>query len=154
MLTSPLIGGIHTTSTFEDNSFKETLLFSPIIKYNEDWSAEFNEAMNSRVIFTEIDHNYVGPLSAQYKYKARIDTLFDKRNIWVNQENRSIEHYPSPEKVFNEYLTWGLFILYAYDNFPGNDELIQRVIDHVNDMMNTKGFQNRQRLITSWFGCI
>lgn len=138
VLTSPLIGGINATSTFEDNSFKETLLFLPTIKYNKEWSAELNEAMNSRIIFTEIDHNYVGPLSAQYK--TRIDSIFDKRNIWVNKENKSTEHYPNPIKVFDEYLTWGLFILYAQDHFPGNDELLQKVVDHVNDKMSTKGF--------------
>ena len=138
VLTSPLIGGINSTSTFEDQSFKETMLVLPTINYNSEWTSELNEIMNSRVIFTEIDHNYVGPLSA--KFKNKLDSIFNKRSIWVNKDVRSTEHYPTPIKVFDEYLTWGLFVLYCSDNFPGNKVLLQKVIDHVNDKMKAKGF--------------
>lgn len=138
VLTSPLIGGINATTTFEDNHFKQTVLCLPTIKFNNDWTPAYGEAMNSRIIFTEIDHNYVGTLSEQFL--GRIDQIFDRREIWVNKANASTAHYPTPIKVFDEYLTWGLFILYAYDAFPGNVELHRKVIDHVNEKMSDKGF--------------
>lgn len=138
VLTSPMIGGINATTTFEDNQFKQTLLYLPIIQFNSAWTSAYNEAMNSRIIFTEIDHNYVGPLSE--KFKNSIDKIFDKRQIWVNKEHKSTDHYPSPIKVFDEYLTWGLFILYAYDTFPTDHELHKNVVDHVNEKMLEKGF--------------
>lgn len=138
VLTSPMIGGINATTTFEDNQFKQTLLYLPIIEFDNNWTSAYNEAMNSRIIFTEIDHNYVGPLSE--KFKHRINTIFDKREFWVNKDRTSTDHYPSPVKVFDEYLTWGLFILYAYDTFPTDDEFHKNVGDHVNEKMSEKGF--------------
>lgn len=138
VLTSPLIGGINATSTFEDHSFKETMLVLPVIKDNSEWTPELNEMMNSRVIFTEIDHNYVGPLSAQFR--SKIYAVFNKRGIWINKDIPSTAHYPTPTKVFDEYLTWGLFILYCADIFPGNTTMLSKVTDHVNDKMKAKGF--------------
>lgn len=140
VLTSPTIAGINATTTFEDNQFKQTLLYLPIITFNNTWSTSYNEAMNSRIIFTEIDHNYVGPLSE--KYNDKIDAIFDKREVWVNKEVKATDHYPTPIKVFDEYLTWGLFILYAYDTFPTDHELHKNVIYHVNEKMLAKGFPN------------
>lgn len=137
VLTSPLIAGMNATHTFEDNNFKEMLLFLPTIKHNPDWTDSFNKAINTRVIFTEIDHNYVGPVSEQYKDK--INVIFDKRDIWVDAANKSTEHYPNPVKVFDEYLTWGLFILYAYDHY-NNQEVRDEVVKNVNEMMIKKGF--------------
>ncbi|MGH2622619.1 MAG: DUF4932 domain-containing protein [Sphingobacterium sp.] len=138
VLTSPLIGGINATHTFEDNNFKETLLYLPIITNRPDLTKEKSIAMNSRVIFTEIDHNYVGPMSE--KHKVAIESIFDNRSFWVNSSNKSTMHYPNPIKVFDEYMTWGLFILYVSDIFPNNQELLSYVVDHVNSKMVDKGF--------------
>jgi len=138
VLTSPLIGGINATRTFTDNNFKEMLLYLPTIKQESNWTEEYNVAMNSRVIFTEIDHNYVGPLSDEFK--DTIGAVFDKREIWVDATVKSTEHYPTAIKVFDEYLTWGLFVLYVYDIFPQNENILIQVIDHVNDKMRIKGF--------------
>ena len=138
VLTSPLIAGMNATHTFEDNNFKEILLFLPTIRNNKEWSEQFNQAINTRVIFTEIDHNYVGPVSE--KHKEIINSIFDKREKWVNSENKSTDHYPNPIKVYDEYLTWGLFILYAYDKFGSEKELFNQIIENINNMMDKKGF--------------
>lgn len=142
VLTSGLIGGINATTTFEDQGFKEMLLYLPTIKQNPRLSEEHNTILNSRVIFTEIDHNYVGPLSAQYK--SKIDSVFSNRELWVNASNTSTRHYPTPVKVFDEYLTWGLFILYVYDVFPNRASLLDETIAHVNAKMVAKGFPKAQ----------
>jgi len=138
VLTSPLIGGMNATHTFEDNGFKEILLFLPTIKQDKSLSEQFNHALNIRIIFTEIDHNYVGPVSD--KFKDRINSIFNDRAKWVNAANKSTDHYPSPIKVYDEYLTWGLFILYAHDNFGGDKELISQINENINSMMTKKGF--------------
>ncbi len=139
VLTSPLIAGMNATHTFEDNGFKEILLFLPTIRDEKGWTADVKKAMNSRIIFTEIDHNYVGPVSE--KYLERIQRVFNNRDKWINIGNKSTEHYPSPIKVYDEYLTWGLFLLYAYDKFGEDKALFQQIVDNVNDMMiNKKGF--------------
>jgi len=138
VLTSPLIGGLNATTTFEDNNFKEMLLYLPMIRNDKELTNEANIAMNSRVIFTEIDHNYVGPLSD--KYKGTIDTIFNNRNLWVNSSNKSTTHYFSPVKVFDEYMTWGLFILYASDTYANDQNSLKYIIDHINSKMMAKGF--------------
>lgn len=139
VLTSPLIAGMNATHTFEDNNFKETLLFLPTIRSDKNWSEKFRKAINIRIIFTEIDHNYVGPVSE--KNVEIINNIFNSREKWVNAENKSTSHYPNPIKVYDEYLTWGLFILYSYDKFGNDPELFEQIVDNVNDMMiNKKGF--------------
>src|SRR5690606_32176088 len=43
VLTSPLIGGINATITFEDNNFKETLLYLPIITRKHELPEDINK---------------------------------------------------------------------------------------------------------------
>lgn len=138
VLTSPLIAGMNATHTFEDNDFKEILLFLPTIRSDKDWNEKFKKAMNTRIIFTEIDHNYVGPVSE--KNSEKINSIFNNREKWLNTENKSTAHYPNPIKVYDEYLTWGLFILYSYDKVGNNTELFQQIVNNVNEMMTKKGF--------------
>ncbi|WP_293887385.1 MULTISPECIES: DUF4932 domain-containing protein [unclassified Sphingobacterium] len=139
ILTSPLIAGMNATHTFKYKGFKEILLFLPTLREDESWSPKFKKAINTRIIFTEIDHNYVGPLSE--KNKKQIDTIFNNREFWIDASNKSTVHYPSPVKVFDEYLTWGLFILYCYDKFGEDYDLFGQIVENVNDMMvNKKGF--------------
>lgn len=139
VLTSPLIAGMNATHTFEDSDFKEMLLFLPTIREDKEWSEKFRRAINTRIIFTEIDHNYVGPVSE--KNVETINSIFDNREKWVNAENKSTDHYPNPVKVFDEYFTWGLFILYSHDKIGNDEVLFSQIVDNVNDMMvNKKGF--------------
>ncbi|QXP55100.1 DUF4932 domain-containing protein [Cellulophaga sp. HaHa_2_95] len=136
VLTSPLISSMNATQTFEDNDFKETLLFLPTIKNNEALSKKYNKAINTRVIFTEIDHNYVGKVSE--KFTESIDSIFGEREKWVDVNNKGTQYYPTPIKVFDEYLTWGLFILYAYDNYE--QETLSEVTDNINGVLIERGF--------------
>ena len=139
VLTSPLMGAINATHTFEDNEFKEILLFLPTIRSDKDWSELYKKAMNTRIIFTEIDHNYVGPVSE--KNTEKINSIFDHRQIWVDENNKGTGHYPNPIKIFDEYLTWGLYVLYAYDTFGNDSEVFEQTIRNVNEVMvNKRGF--------------
>lgn len=138
VLTSPLINGMNATHTFEDNNFKEILLFLPTIRNNKEWTETFNQAINTRVIFTEIDHNYVGPVSE--KNSERINSIFNNREKWVDSTNKGTAHYPNPVKVYDEYLTWGLFLLYAYDKYGNDESLFQQIVNNVDEMMVKKGF--------------
>lgn len=136
VLTSPLISSLNATKTFEDNGFRETLLFLPTIQNDEDTSKAYNKARNTRVIFTEIDHNYVGKVSESFK--ERIDLIFGLREKWVDVEHKGIQYYPTPIKVFDEYLTWSLFILYAHDTYE--KETVTEVIATINEILLERGF--------------
>jgi hypothetical protein len=78
---------------------------------------KIKEVLMSRVVFTEIDHNYVNPISDQFK--KEIDEIFNDRSKWT--AGKYSNSYPSPYSVFNEYMTWAVFTLYALDTFDEND---------------------------------
>lgn len=139
VLTSPLIGGMNATHTFEDNKFKEILLFLPVIRDDKQWDEQTKRVTNTRIIFTEIDHNYVGPVSADHL--EAIGKSVANRTTWVDTSNKGTDHYPNPLKIFDEYLTWGLFLLYCHDTYPENPELLSKVTAQVNEMMaHKRGF--------------
>jgi hypothetical protein len=117
---SPLVGGAHATQKYKDNNFEQTAMFvcrSPVFN---DYNMNVNEMINSRVVFTEIDHNFVNPISDRYRKK--INKAFAKRAEWVNDfEGSKTQSYNTPYAIFNEYMTFAIFSLYCYDLFPESD---------------------------------
>lgn len=121
VIFSPLIGGSHSTqnySTYNDTGwFNECVMFiatTERVDSMNNLSEKQKEGLMSGVVFTEIDHNYVNPVTS--KYAKLIDTIFSNRNIWAKQGNGS-NWYGSAESVFNEYMTWAVFCLYILDNY-------------------------------------
>ena len=133
---SPLVYGAHSTQKFKDNDFEQTVMFICRAEYNNKYSKNLNEMLESRVVFTEIDHNFVNPISD--KYKNEIDAIFAQRSIWIN-EVTGTSMYGNPYTVFNEYMTWAVFTPYCYDNFPEKDvELF--IVKMEKQMENNRGF--------------
>lgn len=75
--------------------------------------------LNSLVVFTEIDHNFVNPVSD--KFMADINKAFTNRKIWVKAGTNGTDMYGSEYAVFNEYMTFGMYSLYCMDNFKKAD---------------------------------
>jgi hypothetical protein len=88
----------------------------------------------SGIVFTEIDHNYVNPVSCMYR-KA-IDSVFSERTIWANKQASG---YGSAESVFNEYMTHAVFCLYIYDTY---DKVTADMVvaDRIYMMIDRRGF--------------
>ncbi|MEM9329552.1 MAG: DUF4932 domain-containing protein, partial [Bacteroidota bacterium] len=121
---SPLTGGSHSTNRFEGTSFKQTAMFISGPIEDSQYSTAVKNALMTRVLFTEIDHNYVNPVSDQYL--ADISDALKDLSTWSTNSN-----YPSAYLVFNEYMTWALFILYASEHLSEEDftqvnELVER----------------------------
>jgi hypothetical protein len=134
---SPLVGGSHATKRYSDNGFTQTVMFVSKATNSKRYNKALNELLSSRVVFTEIDHNFVNPISDTYDLE--IDKAFSNRNIWVNNSNLGAEGYKTPYKVFNEYMTWASFSLYAYDNFIEDD--VDIFINKMESQMeNRRGF--------------
>lgn len=127
---SPLVEGAHSTNRFSDNGFNLTVMFVCKAEYDYNYNANINEMMHSRVVFTEIDHNFVNPVSD--KYAEIINKAFSNREKWMH-ENADKSAYTSPLSVFNEYMTWGLFSLYCLDNYPEEDA--RKFISTMEDQM-------------------
>ena len=116
---SPLIGGSHSTQNYSTNStsgqFNETVMFvCNTERYDQrpELTEKQKEGLMSGIVFTEIDHNYVNPVSN--KYHNQIDSAFAKRALWSGVK---ANWYNSPVSVFNEYMTHAIFCLWVMDNY-------------------------------------
>lgn len=114
---SPLVAGAHSTKKFEANNFKQSFMFIARAEMDKDYSQIINELLESRVVFTEIDHNYVNPISDDFVNE--INNSFSNREKWANGEQTSA--YETNYKVFNEYMTFGVYSLYLLDNYTQAD---------------------------------
>ena len=140
---SPLIGGSHSTQRYSSPDskgwFSENVMFiCGADRYDsiKGLSEKQKEGLMSGIVFTEIDHNYVNPVSSQYK--AAIDSAFADRKYWVKKGIAS-DGYGSTMSVFNEYMTHAAFCLYIKDSYEKSiaDFVIE---DRESLMVNRRGF--------------
>jgi len=110
---SPLSYGYHATNRHAD----ELVIFVSSPTQHSNLSATLLEARDTRMLFTEINHNYVNPVSDLYL--KEINLAFKNRKKWTG--GKFSDGYSSPYSVFNEYMTWSVFLLYALDRFPTAD---------------------------------
>lgn len=132
---SPLNQGAQATTQFEQKGFKQTFMFVSKVKNEPEYTQAQNELFSSWILFTEIDHNFVNPLSN--KMLKQINSSFASREKWALGE--ITQAYPDPYSVFNEYMTFALFSLYAYDHYSKED--LDIFLPNFEEMMqNTRGF--------------
>ena len=109
---SPLINGSHSTQRFTIGGVRETVMF---IAGPDAVSSTVDARMRTghleRLVFTEIDHNYVNP--ATDRYNGAVRRIFDNVSFWNGDRN----NYRSSTATFNEYMTWAVFNLYARDAY-------------------------------------
>jgi hypothetical protein len=129
---SPLIYGSH--STYRPTGARETVMFiaGPNI-LPETTPEPIRTAELERLVFTEIDHNYVNPVTDLYR--DRVSHIISDLSAW----NRDPRNYRSATATFNEYMTWAVFNLYARDaydstTFAGYRETVIR------NMVGGRGF--------------
>ncbi|MFL9843727.1 DUF4932 domain-containing protein [Flavobacterium rhizosphaerae] len=136
ILCSPLINGLNYTTGFNNNNFSLIQMNIPPLDNYPDLTPLENELLNTRVMFTEIDHNYVGaPTEAN---EELINQIFADRKIWVDENAEGAFAYPNPVKVFNEYMTFGVFVLYCQDNY--DKDTLDKVIGDITLLMTDRGF--------------
>ena len=99
----------------------------------DKYSKKQLEGLAGRMVFTEIDHNYVNPLSD--KYKKEIETFIGDLEAWNNMKYRD---YSNALSTFNEYVTFALYSLYVIDNY--NEEDATLIISRCEERMNKRGF--------------
>jgi hypothetical protein len=132
---SPLVSGAHSTAKFEDKHFNQTLMFICRAEMDPRFSALINELLESRVVFTEIDHNYVNPVSDHYPDK--INASFSGRAKWA--EGDITAAYTTPYMIFNEYMTFAVYTLYVHDAYTA--EALRDYLPMLEDQMEKqRGF--------------
>jgi hypothetical protein len=136
-IISPLTGGYHFVQRVKTDKkkrgFKQTIVYVNPPFHGDKLNFSKYSALNSRYVFTEIDHNYVNPIAE--KFKKDIRTALENTGKW-NKGNRG---YPSKMLIFCEYMTWSVFNLYAYDTYKKETfEYINRRTE--NNMVDNRSF--------------
>ena len=141
VIFSPLITGSHSTQRFQhgylkEPSFKECIMFinSSENMDGRDISESLKEGLRSGIVFTEIDHNYVNPISK--KYLKEIKELMKDKDFWATTDAQ--QNYSSEYSIFNEYMTHSLFCLYAIEKYEV--EIANKIIESRIKMMNRRGY--------------
>lgn len=142
VIFSPLIEGSHSTQQFYKGSyrypaFRECIMFinSPEkIDLNKEYSDRIKEGVMSGIVFTEIDHNYVNPTSADNIIAIR--DLIKNKDLWATKNAQ--ENYQSEYAIFNEYMTHSLFCLYVKENYKEEDSKV--IINQRIKLMERRGF--------------
>ncbi|WP_442588076.1 DUF4932 domain-containing protein [Pedobacter sp. AW31-3R] len=139
ILCSPLINGLNYTEGYTNNKFKLIQMVLPPLEDNPKRTKKLNDAFNTRGMFTEIDHNYTGTPSEHYE--KEINASLANREKWVNPKTEGTQYYSNPKAVFNEYMTYAVFVLYCESIYKDDQELLGQVRDEVNSVMsNQRGF--------------
>ena len=137
IIFSPLTGGLHNTMSLKTKNQSQEQIFmfvSPPYESIDNMDKnefEIKSSHKARVVFTEIDHNYVDPLTD--KYISELKSSMADYKEWNHQKKGS---YTSKYKTFNEYMTWGVFSLYALDTYSKGN--IDTIIEIQSDFMREK----------------
>jgi hypothetical protein len=135
VIFSPLVGGNHNTSRVSFDGYEETLMF---VSGPDGTPLDAKDGGGyARVLFTEIDHNFVNPISNNHL--DAIQAALADLGAWKTQDG-----YVSPYQTFNEYMTWGVFDLWWRDwcvETKCEDEVLEAVRSRsVADIMDRRGF--------------
>lgn len=136
VIFSPLIADTHNTIRLGPEGSKLCVMFVSGPKTGNMKDDILAEVSISRVVFTEIDHNYVNPITDLYS--RQVEEALPDITKW---HDLKMQHdvYRSPYSVINEYLTWAVYLLYAYDNYDAETYAI--IEGRVNQQMEKgRGF--------------
>jgi hypothetical protein len=106
---SPLMGCFHFTNNREGDGFRQTRMFVPLTAVRTTAPTLIEQVGLNRMVFTEIDHNYVNAMTSQYA--KDLNKAMKNWRDW----NDGRGGYESRSLTFNEYMTWAVFTLYVYD---------------------------------------
>lgn len=139
IVVSPLIGGTHSTNRANFQGANQCFMFVSDSSIYEalKLTPKQIEGLYTGVVFTEIDHNYNNPVSV--KSAKDIEKAMPEIAKWSNGSEAKNGFYKTPLKIFDEYATYSIYLLYIYDNFSPKDyEFIRE--RKVNQIINNRGF--------------
>ena len=141
IISSPLIGASHSTSRFFygelfSPSFQEAIFFinTPPSERASSQKMREREVDYSGILFTEIDHNYVNPVS--YKYSDEIQQHFSDKSEWYEYPDSGM--YSNAVAIFNEYMTHAIFCVYAKEQM--SQDRYELAVQDRSALMRRRGF--------------
>jgi hypothetical protein len=136
IVISPLVNGFHSTQRIESDDFNECIMFvcAANLLDSTKYSIKEREGLYSGIVFTEIDHNYINPISETYQ--RDLDLYFGTAQ-WITRGSQA-ESYSDGTGYFNEYMTHAVFLLYIEDHYTGNDSAT--IKKERMELMRSRGF--------------
>ena len=110
IMISPLMLGNQATTRKIGETFGQVFMIVDPPAKTEDMTGVLN---SFKWAFTELDHNFVNPLSG--RHVGKLNAVFSDRQLWA--AGGQGEGCSSPIAVFNEYMTWAVYLLYVEDHF-------------------------------------
>jgi hypothetical protein len=132
VIISPLTGGWHNTISLIGTQYQECLMYISAASENDGGKTDtLTLSAYERVLFTEIDHNYVNPQTDLLKNElSKVDW-----KKWYDNRNSG---YSSAYATFNEYMTWALFLAYEKERYPNQYMAISQ--RETNRLEKNRGF--------------
>lgn len=143
IILSPLVGNNQSASFFESNGFREAQAHVNFPFHTPEnttgWSPEALHVKDGNIVFTELNHAFIGPEGEKPAYRARIQKAFSDLTIW-NDPSKPARGYNTPQASFDEYMNWALVNLRYVDYAPQAEQ--SKLIANIEDMMvNIRGFR-------------
>lgn len=125
IVISPLMNATHFTKHFSFKGNKTSIMWvADGLDYDTKvYSQNQIAGMYAGVVFTEIDHNYVNPVSDNFK--SDIDQIMGNNNRakWIKADGDG-NFYSKGYKIFNEYMTHAVYLIYTNTVYQQDDQTI------------------------------
>ena len=121
VVLSPLVYGSHSAQFIPGGDEGIFFVSGPDVTTSSSTSEGVRKATVQRILFTEVDHAFVNPKTDAYQ--SRVNSIFGSRSKWTTDGS---SFYDSPVAVFNEYMTWAVFLLFVDGRVSDEDFQIVR----------------------------
>ena len=123
---SPLVGNNQSANWFEYNGFKEVQAHVNFPYRQEEEKKEFSrEALrvkDGNIVFTELNHNFIGPEGRKQDYQKDVNDAFVNLTTWIQEGSPAELAYNNARACFDEYMNWALVSLRYIDHAPPLDQ--------------------------------
>lgn len=143
IIFSPLVSDYQSASSFDEDGFREAQAHAtpPYLRSNADTtrSPETHRIVAGNILFTELNHSFIGPEGDKPQYSARIEKALSNLATW-NDPQKPARYYDTPRSSFEEYMNWALVSLRYVDYVPESKQ--DKLIAENEEMMVTyRGFR-------------
>ncbi len=121
IIVSPLMGSTHFTNRFRIDEKESCLMYVADAKAYSTQADVSEQARYLGIVMTEIDHNYVNPESDRYEKQLNNLMGGEQRSKWIKPDGVG-QFYGSGYKIFNEYMTHAVYLLYTSTYLNATDQ--------------------------------
>ncbi len=125
IVTSPLMNATHFTKNFSYKGEKTSIMWvADGTGYDTKvYSQNQIAGIYTGVVFTEIDHNYVNPVSDNFKSDIERIMGDTNRTKWIKADGDG-KFYSNGYKIFNEYMTHAVYLVYTNSVYAKDDQAV------------------------------